>query len=293
MGELYRDAILFNDSFRYKGHAVIPASTSLPDHWTMDTGSFSTSNGYALIVEQPGEMLWDGDSLHDLASEHYDDPSDNANFSLTFNFRPVPDLKFEIRGRRTAGDTYIALEIDIENELIRLKEVNGGVTTVLESMSFVWNTTENIDPYPRTGLSGRSYPGYIAELRMYDDRIEGYINETPFLSGTSSLNQTAADFSLYVPEIWTGDRPTFYRFYAQVTMEYPDPQLENSTHPYVIKRKEIKAACEDPDEYTWTTFKTARYVYKKGLNYGGSEEYWASQGYPLREPKYELWYQNQ
>lgn len=52
----------------------------------------------------------------------------------------------------------------------------------------------------------------------------------------------------------------------------------------------IKDAIENPATLNWATFKTAYMLYKRVINFGGSEEVWEQAGYAIRRPSTEEWF---
>lgn len=272
-GDLYLSgSAIFTDYFEYSSYLDLPATATLPSWWTVSVGDFTTVSHQWLEVLEPGEMVYSGESLLDLSVLQ----TGNANFAFIITFMTVRDLKLELRLRRSDAQNFIALEVDYENQTLKLKKTVAGVETVLDVQDFVWDSDTS---------------AYGIELWVYNDRIEGRVNHMPFVSAYSDFNQTIPGFSLYVPEFWSTDKPRFYKLWIYDVDAYPEPTLEDSNDIMVLARKEYKAACEYPCEYTWDTFKTARSIHERARDYGRSDLEWSNLGYPIREPDYELWNQ--
>lgn len=273
-GELYTTNTIYKESFIYPSYIGLPGSETLPVNWKIISGNWTTNSQWWLESIEPGELLYIGTGFHELTHQELTDP---ANFAITITFKAIEDLKFEIRTRRSDDSNFISLEIDFENNKLKIKKTEAGTETILDDQNFKWDENRN---------------AYGIELWTYYDRIEGYVNRMPFAAAISDFNQTKDGFSICVPEMWNDQTNKFYNLWIQNVDAYPEPQLEFSDDLMVLKRKELKQTIENPISYDWETFTQARKIWEKGKDYGKNDEEWASLGYPIREPFFELWYQN-
>lgn len=275
MPDIYNNkAPLLNETFLFRGSQGLPGTESLPEYFEIASGDWTTTDEKYLRATSPGELVYTGDQLNDIKLG----TSNNANFSIAFAVAAIESLKFEIRGRRSDGDNYIALSVDFENKVFSIKQSIDGTETTIDSVSHTWHENRAIK--------------YAFELRMYENRIEGLINGTVFVSGTSSHNIEEDGFSIFVPEVWE-DQPTiFYQMKIHETMEYPEPQLESDPNDlYLVLRKRMQQELSQTPDGSWDTYNYLYKVYMYGKDIGRPDEQWAHLGYPIYFPNPEEWFQ--
>ncbi len=262
--------LLFEDRFRYRGSAGLPGSDTLPDHWTIASGNWTTRNESRLLVLEAGELVYSGTSLKSLSQFS----STNANFILQLRVWGKEDAKFEIRGRRTDANNYISLFVDFENNEISLRKANSGTITTLETIGFTlrFDTTQ--------------YSKHDFQLWMFDDTITACANFNDIITITEADHKTSDGFSLAVPEINEDSPISFSIFVAKDIDDFNDPQLEQDPSDlHVLFRKLMKVEIETPTVKDWNTFKRAHTLYKKYKDRGGrNNTIWTFLGYPVRKP---------
>lgn len=266
MGEVVKTNRLFVDECRYSGRQGLPGSETLPNHWSIASGDFTTRYESHLRVLEPGELVYSGDELS------------TSDVAIECKFFAVEDTIIEIRGRRSSdGSSYISLNMDLENDTITLSEVSDTTTTVLDITNkvFDWN----------------GYFAYTLMLVMNGSKIFGYVQRGLFLEGTSSLNSTETGFSIYVPQIWEEEPFKIKKIIVSNTHKWPDPKLEDKDWDLMLQhRKRLKELCESPPERTQSYFLQAREAWNKHRNDGRPDVEWANLGYPIREPVAEEWF---
>ncbi len=260
---------LFRDEFKVRGGA-------LSDHWTVPLGEFSMDSEKYLQVVQPGELVYNGTSLDDLKIAF---ESDNANFAIVLRFFAREDMKFEIRGRREEDNSYTALSVDFETNVVSLSEVplgSGGV--ILDS------TTHNLK------TDGIRY--YSIELWMHETDIRGFINGAQIVSATSSANLTEMGFSLWVPEVYLDDPPIFNAMVVHELIEQNPRLLDgDASNLHVLFRDLMRDQIDDwAEDNRWPDFVKARRHWHLSRNIGYLNDTWRDLGYPFYQPRSESFY---
>jgi len=267
---------LFRDDFTYSGAVGLPGSESIPDHWTIVSGDWTTRSERYLKVDQPGELLYNGDSLYDMKLTK----TTNANFSFDIGFRARDELKIEIRARRSDADNFVSFFIDFENQQIQLKKTVATVETVLATESHILrykNANEEIY--------------YGVTFWLYEDALMGYVNNYPFIQATLDFNTTVEDWSIYVPEMYTDEEPIFVYTAATEVKAYPDaPIYTSSVDLYLQFRLKLIEQIENPSVRDWASLKTALDAWERGKDIGRLDEEWAELGYPVFKPTPEAWF---
>ena len=91
--------------------------------------NFATSR---MEIQNSGELIYDGLTLHDLAGNG---DSDDADYSINVRFMGTDDLQVDLRVRRQDENNFIALKVDFSTDTIVIVETVAGVETTLDQAS--------------------------------------------------------------------------------------------------------------------------------------------------------------
>lgn len=257
------------EPFRYQGAEGLPATETIPDTWTIESGDFTTRSERYMEVLESGEIVYAGLLANDLSVYH----TTNANYAAVARLYGKENLKFELRARRVDDSNYIAFYIDFEDNQVQLKSVTAGVETVLDTVSHIFDYEEI------------SY--YSIELWMFDSNLYGCINGSGVITGTSSSHITSDGFSLYVPEIYSADPITFAKFAVHDVLEISSLQLEGDPSNLMVQlRKSIMNRMCSPVK-TYEEYIEMRKYYDQAKDLYMSDESWEDMGYYWKEPSVE------
>lgn len=256
---------IFTDYFRYRGHANLPGSATLPDHWDVLSGDFTTFSEKMLEVKQVGEMRYVGTSLNELRSI-----SGNANYMFQIFLVGQQDLIFEIRGRNNTTD-FISLEVDFQNGYLRLKNGNT-IVSELEYALYV----------------GRYYQ---IDLAMLDNVVYSVVNGFVSQVEDMSTNITVHDFSLVVTSLSDLSHAEFKGL--RIFELTPNPTMPTNADPsdlIILHRELMIHHANHPDEFTWESYKSLDQHFQLHKNLGRTNSTWALYGYGVNHPSTEQWF---
>lgn len=258
--------VLFLDDFRHRGPNLLDGSASLPDHWTVDSGSFSTSNERYLLATSPGKLIYNGTDLSELTT------GANANFGWVVRFFGQTNLIFELHGRRSSSNTYLSVKVDFENNSLQLIKYNGSAT-VLAERDYSWKTSA--DAY------------YSVELWTYDVQAEVRVNDGLAIQVEHDFNTTESGSAIQVNSEGSF---RFAKFAAHIIEAWPRPNRssEDNSNLLLLYRKLMKVKLENPIN-DWDEYVNARKFWDLQRDLGLSDHMWSSLGYPIREPTTEEW----
>lgn len=260
------DPPIFADYFQYRIPSQIPSSTSIPDHWTIESGEFTTRFHRDLKVLSPGEMVYNGDPLNDLVTV-----GEYGDFSIIVNFWGQEDLQFEIRARRTENH-YVAFGVDFTNNKVYSVGTDG---------------LDQIDVAHVMKYDGRYF--YVAELMCFEDHIYCFLNGSMLAHREFNVNTTVDGFSLYVPTV--SSVSSFMSIGAHQLTTPPARALENDpSNLMVLFRKLMKEEIENPETETWESFVRAETLYSNHSNLWYINQTWEELGYPIQKPSTEDWF---
>lgn len=256
---------IFLDGFQYRG--IVPDSTSIPAHWSIISGAFTTNSEQYLEVSQAGEMKYDGTSL--AALRHT--VSSNANYGIVFRFIGKDNLKFEIRGRRS-DDAYVAFGADFANNQLYM---NGSGTTNLSNTSVSHSLFDDVL--------------YSLELWMLDNDVYGIINDSVVMQRTYAENKTNHGFSLYVHSLPANSPAVFFSSAIHELNPVHEPSLDE--FDLLVKfRTLIKRELEDPSDRSWRKYVKARQHWEMNRNLLYLNDVWGELGYSIKNPMTEDWF---
>ncbi len=269
--------VVFVDEFRHRGNTGLPGSDTLPDEWTVASGSFTTANEINLVASAAGTLVYSGTPLNELLTGL---PS--ADFGWAVRVWGQENLIFTIQARRSSSTKYVGLTVNFVNDTLTVTDVDG--TTSSSTVSY--NLATDKSAY------------YSFELWLIGNQeFFVFVNENPVLSGTTAASH-AQDygFALDVSGIPTGpdtDGAEFAAFGVNEIMEQfdPDPIIDGSDL-FLEFRQQMKNEIENPSTRNWESFQRARKLWDKQRNVGKNHLVWTAMGYPIREPLPEEWFRN-
>ena len=134
---------LFWDNLQYRGPDALPGSSTLPEHWSLVSGSATTNSGVRLEFNEPSIIEYSGESLEDLAFDLFEtvDGVRYSNFAISTEFWSDSGLDLSLRSRIEGGsvDDYVSLQIDVDNNRFRLIET---VDSTSSSFDYGWTSHE-------------------------------------------------------------------------------------------------------------------------------------------------------
>ncbi len=264
---------IYTTDFHYQKGIFSSSWDNTDGAFILDVDWPSTRTSH-ITGSQAGELIYSGDTLHDLAAQ---DDTDNANFAIKVSFVGTDDTKLTIRGRRQDASNHVGFTLDFVANTISLVESTAGTETILTQLS-----------HP---LDGSGTIKYIAELWMFEGKLTGVINGYHIIQINSRAFITEPGLSLYVPSVDTSSPIKIMKAQMFILEEQVAPQLENDLSDlYVAFRKSMKNEIENPAERTWETFTLAHDLYTKFKDRGHLDQQWEELGYPIREPSPEEWF---
>lgn len=261
ISEPYEKRYAFRDVCIWKGYVEdMNYTTMLPTHW--EGSSFTAQPETEIRATEPGELIYQNELLI-------------SDYALAVDVITKEGLILELRTRRnesSAGETYIALEIDVDNGRYRFKENEDGTLYTHEWIDHDFDA----DTY------------YRFELWTFGSVAWAFFNGCNMTSRLLLSNNTEPNnFSIYVNN-FDGDYLTFKRFAVRELVEAPEPLFDDSDL-IVQFRKEMTASIEDVQHENWTAFKAAHKLHRLKKNYARANSFWWEDGYPVREPSTEKW----
>lgn len=257
---------IFVDYFRYLGTLGLPGSDSIPEQWTISSGSYTTSDEKQLTVTSPGSLLYSSTTLGDLTTG-------GPNYAWVIQFFGQENLRFSLHGRRSSTGQSLSVDVDFENSQLKLLK-NDGVTTTLAERGYEWRT--DVDDF------------YSIELWTYGTQIETRVNGAIVFQVENDFNQNEEGFAI---ETFSTGTYHFAKMAVHIVEAWPEPNIaiEDGSDLLLLYRKLMKEQIENPDTHDWETFVRARKYWQLKKDYGLSNQEWSSLGYPIREPLPEEW----
>ena len=229
--------------------------------WDVLSGTFRLRG--SLRVSAPGEIQYAGDTIP-------------ANLAIVVKFYNAPDMKFEIRARKTSTG-YVCFGLDLENNIIYIAKYEEPIKTVLaiQAHSFASDAEH-----------------YQIGFWMYDDALIGFINGGYIIAAENDFNSSETGWSLYVPEIYENIITAFTSIKVYSLKEYPDtPTIpDNALNIPQQYRKKLKNLIENPSSTSYASFVRARTAWENERNFGMKDEDWSELGYPVYTPMPESWF---
>lgn len=249
---------IFIEYFRYRGSANIQTQISVPDNWTVNSGTFSILSEVQLDVTVAGEMQYSGTSLRSLKTK---DVTDASNYAFQVFFVGQTNLVFSIIGRRESSASYAFTKIDFENQTIEI-----GDTSSSSTISY--------------NLGVGDY--YKIELWFYDDIAYVLVNN--HLVATTTTLRDSHDFSLRVDQLPTSGTAVFKGFRVFELIEQPTAGAVDNSDLVLKDRINLIDEINNPSELTWSYFKALDKKYQELKGKRMTEDSWEALGYEMRPP---------
>ncbi len=268
----------FNDDFQYRGPTRLPGAATIPDHWTVTSGAWTTSSERHLACTEVGRLTYSGDSLISL------DENFSSGYAFKVWFRGQDDLKCVLwTNLSTDGTDRVTLTIDFRANTISLALVNAPVSTEIRGISHT--------------LTDGAY--YLLEGWYFDNGlVDNQIRYVTLLNGAILMDENFLiedeldeGFALEVERLPTSETAIFNAFRVYELTEEIDPEpITDASDLVLFHRTELQRSIEDPPAKTWETFKAAYKHWKGHKDFGRSDETWTHAGYAVRRPMTEDWF---
>jgi len=254
----------FFDNFQYLGYRTDidydTAGKSLATDWTdSPSDSFTTHSERYLQALAAGEVVYVGTEVE----------TTSGNYATIVTTLGNSGTIFEIRSRRSDANNYVALEVDYDNNRIRLKQ---NIAGSMINQLWVSHTLNDGSAY--------TFDLWTFETTAYAFANKGLVTSAAISSTTSP------GFSI---NINTFSDDTWFESVTIVDLVSPtSPQLD-SDDLLVTFREDIKEIIETVDRGNYEQFKYVYQLYRQQKDTGRRHQNWNDLGYPIREPTTEEW----
>lgn len=249
---------IFVEYFRYRGSANIQSQISIPNNWTVNSGTFSILSEHQLDISAVGEMEYSGTSLQQLKTR---DTTSSSNYSFQLFFVGQENLIVSLIARKEGLNSYVTLTLNFEDNTISFGDI----------------TSPNVTSY---NLSSGKY--YKIDLWVFSNSAYAYIND--YLIGTETISFNSHDCSISVDQLPSSGIAVLKGFRVFELIESAVAGVANNSDLILQDRIDLIAEINNPSSLTWDYFKALDKKYQSIKGRRVTEDGWKSLGYELKPP---------